>query len=133
MHVLAARVLLRPFDFDASLRFYEDALGLARSREFGGPGRRGVVFFLGGAELEITETPAGADPGPRPAGVRLWLRVADVRAAQEEAAAAGATVLDPVAARPWGLHEGSLADPDGLELVLVEVPSDHPLRRDPRT
>ena len=133
MHVLAARVLLRPFDFDASLGFYEDSLGLVRSREFGGVGHRGVVFFLGGAELEITETPPGVDPGPRPAGVRLWLRVADARAAQEEAAAAGATVLDPVSARPWGLHEGSVADPDGLELVLVEVPRDHPLRRDPRT
>ena len=133
MHVLSARVLLQPFDFAASLSFYEHALGLVRSREFGAPGHRGVVFFLGGAELEITETPAGADSGPRPAGVRLWLRVADARAAQQEAAAGGATVLDPVAQRPWGLHEGSIADPDGLELVLVEVPADHPLRRDPRT
>lgn len=133
MQVLATRVLLQPFDFDASLGFYEATLGLVRAREFGGPGHRGVVFFLGGAELEITETPAGTAPGPRPDGVRLWLRVPDARAAQEEVAAAGAMVLDPVAERPWGLHEGSIADPDGLELVLVEVPADHPLRRDPRT
>lgn len=133
MHVLAARVLLRPANFEASLHFYEQVLGLVRSREFGSPGHRGVVFFLGGAELEITEAGGGSEAGARPAGVRLWLRVADAHAAEAEVAAAGAPVLDPVALRPWGLLEGSIADPDGLELVLVEVPADHPLRRDPRT
>ena len=30
---------------------------------------------------------------------------------------------------PWGLIEGWIEDPDGLELRLVEVPPDHPLRR----
>jgi hypothetical protein len=25
-----------------------------------------------------------------------------------------------------------IEDPDGVPIVLVEVPSDHPLRRDPR-
>jgi hypothetical protein len=26
-----------------------------------------------------------------------------------------------------------IEDPDGVRLVLVEVPADHPLRRDPRS
>jgi hypothetical protein len=25
-----------------------------------------------------------------------------------------------------------IADPDGTRIVLVEIPADHPLRRDPR-
>jgi lipopolysaccharide transport system ATP-binding protein len=33
VHVLASRVLLRPADFDASVAFYETAVGLARYRE----------------------------------------------------------------------------------------------------
>lgn len=130
--LLAARVLLRPADFEASLRFYEEVVGLCRSREFGDTPRRGVVFFLGGAELELTETPPGESPGPRPSGVRLWLRVADSRAVCEELAGRGAPLLAEPERKPWGLVEGSVADPDGLELVVVEVPADHPLRRDPR-
>jgi hypothetical protein len=31
---------------------------------------------------------------------------------------------------PWGLVEMWIADPDGVR--IVEVPKDHPLRRDPR-
>ena len=33
---------------------------------------------------------------------------------------------------PWGLDEMWLADPDGLRIGVVEVPPEHPLRRDPR-
>ncbi|HEU0127753.1 MAG TPA: VOC family protein, partial [Pseudonocardiaceae bacterium] len=33
---------------------------------------------------------------------------------------------------PWGLHEMWITDPDGLRLVLVEIPPDHPLRSDQR-
>jgi hypothetical protein len=30
---------------------------------------------------------------------------------------------------PWGLREMWIEDPDGMRLVLVEVPELHPLRR----
>lgn len=33
---------------------------------------------------------------------------------------------------PWGLVEMWIADPEGVRIVLVEVPKDHPLRRDQR-
>ena len=32
-----------------------------------------------------------------------------------------------------GLLEMWIEDPDGIRIVLVEVPADHPLRRDPRS
>jgi catechol 2,3-dioxygenase-like lactoylglutathione lyase family enzyme len=133
LDVLSSRVLLRPADFDASVRFYDDVVGLSRSREFGDPPGRGIVYFLGGGELELTETPPGADPGPRPAGFRLWLRVPDAQSAYDRLARLGAHVLAEPARQPWGLIEGSVADPDGVELVIVEVPCDHPMRRDPRS
>lgn len=132
VHPLAARVLLRPADFDASVGFYEQVLGLVRAREFGAPPGRGVVYFCGGAELELTETPPGQDPGPRPQGVRLWLRVADAAESCEQLARRGAVVVEHAEPKPWGLIEGRVADPDGLELVVVEVPPDHPMRRDTR-
>ena len=33
---------------------------------------------------------------------------------------------------PWGLVEMWIEDRDGVRIVLVEVPDDHPLRRDQR-
>jgi glyoxalase/bleomycin resistance protein/dioxygenase superfamily protein len=34
---------------------------------------------------------------------------------------------------PWGLVEMWIEDPDGIRIVLVQVPADHSLRRDPRS
>lgn len=129
MQVLGSRVLLRPADFDASVDFYEDRVGLVRYREWGHRPHRGIVYFLGGGYLELTETPPDSAPGPGPAGVRLWLQVEDVGRACEELDARDVAIADPPERKPWGLIEASVHDPDGLELVLVETPLDHPLRR----
>jgi hypothetical protein len=37
----------------------------------------------------------------------------------------------PPVQEPWGLVEMWIADPDGTQIVLVEVPADHPLRYRP--
>ena len=44
-------------------------------------------------------------------------------------AARGVEVTQPPRTEPWGLREMWLADPDGVSIVVVEVPEDHPLRR----
>ncbi|MGH3589867.1 MAG: VOC family protein, partial [Pseudonocardiaceae bacterium] len=44
----------------------------------------------------------------------------------------GVEVLREPRREPWGLDEMWIADPDGLRLVIVEVPADHPLRVDKR-
>ena len=122
MEILAARILLRPNDMARSLAFYRDELGLAVAREFPG----GTVFFLGGGYLELSgssDTPAGD-------AVALWLQVRDLAAAYRELA--GHVTRAP-RREPWGLHEMWLADPDGTRIVLVEIPPEHPLRRDTRT
>jgi catechol 2,3-dioxygenase-like lactoylglutathione lyase family enzyme len=133
VQVLRSRVLLRPRDLDVSLAFYEGTLGLHRSREFGRPPHRGVVLFLGGGtELELTEG-GGPDPdADLPRGVRLWLQVPDLAAVADHLAAAGVVLAEGPTVQPWGLHEAIVHDPDGLPLVLVEVPGDHPLRVDTR-
>lgn len=125
MQVLASRVLLEPADFVRSIAFYEDALGLARFREWGEPPHRGVVYFLGGGYLEVHES--GHSFPPR--GVRLWLQVADVHATYAELTAHGVEIDAPPERKPWGLIEMELRDPDGLQLVIIETPLDHPLRR----
>lgn len=130
MHVLQSRVLLRPRDFTASLDFYEQRLELVRYREWGSAPHRGVVFFLGGGYLELTESEADdASAGVTARGVRLWLQVADAHAAREELAAKGVAIDAEPEKKPWGLVEMEISDPDGLGLVVVETPLDHPLRR----
>jgi catechol 2,3-dioxygenase-like lactoylglutathione lyase family enzyme len=128
MDVLSSRILLRPADPDRSRRFYRDQLGLAVYREFGAPDQPGVVFFLGQGLLEVS----GPSAGPAGPSVMIWLQVRDVRAEHERLVAAGVRVLRGPAAEPWGLTEMWIEDPDGVRIVLVEVPPDHPLRRDPR-
>jgi predicted enzyme related to lactoylglutathione lyase len=64
--------------------------------------------------------------------MRLWLQVRDVAAEHARLAAAGVPVLREPRLEPWGLVEAWVADPDGVEIALVQVPADHPLRRDPR-
>ena len=127
MDVLSSRVLLRPSDLATSQAFYRDVLGLAVAREFGPPDSRGLVFFLGNGLLEVSgvaETP--------PAGLALWLQVRDVRGEHDRLAAAGVRVLRQPRQEAWGLVEAWFADPDGVRIVLVQVPEDHPLRRDQR-
>ena len=128
MEVLSSRILLRPADLGRSRRFYRDVLGLAVYREFGPPEDPGVVFFLGSGLLEVS----GRGAGPLGRSVMIWLQVRDVGAEHERLAAAGVRILREPAVEPWGLTEMWIEDPDGLRIVLVEVPADHPLRRDPR-
>lgn len=125
VHVLQSRVLRQPRDFAAALHFYEDQLGLVRYREWGEEPARGVVLFLGGGYLELHES-GGAAP---PAGVRLWLQVADLKAAVTELRDAGVGIDEAPAHKPWGLLEATVHDPDGMPLILIEVPRSHPLRR----
>ncbi|NEK58666.1 VOC family protein [Geodermatophilus sabuli] len=127
MDVLSSRVLLRPLDPARSRAFYRDLLGLAVYREFGPPDDPGLVFFLGNGLLEV----AGRGSQP-PRGLALWLQVRDVAAECERLAAAGVPVDREPRTEPWGLVEAWVADPDGVRIVLVEVPDDHPLRRDQR-
>lgn len=128
MDVLSSRILLRSAEPARSQRFYRDVLGLAVYREFGPPTSPGVVFFLGQGLLEVS---AGAEPSPS-AGVALWLQVRDVRAEQRRLTDAGVPIVRPARPEPWGLIEMWIEDPDGVRIVVVEVPDDHPLRRDQR-
>ncbi len=129
MEVLSSRILLRPADLERSRHFYRDVLGLAIYREFGSAANPGVVFFLGAGLLEVSGH--GADPPG--SSVMIWLQVRDVHAEHHRLAAAGVRILREPAVEPWGLIEMWIEDPDGFRIVLVEVPADHPLRRDVRS
>ena len=128
MEVLSSRILVRPTDPARSRQFYRDTLGLAVYREFGSPDAPGLVFFVGNGLLEVS----GRATSPAGDATALWVQVRDVHAEHRRLAAAGVTILREPRREPWGLVEMWIADPDGVRIVLVEVPDDHPLRRDQR-
>lgn len=125
MEVLGSRILLHPRDRERSTVFYRDVLGLAVHREFPG----GTVFVLGGGFLEVSGQSAAAPS----AATAVWLQVRDLVATAAELIQRGVEVLREPRREPWGLDEMWIADPDGLRLVIVEVPAGHPLRVDRRS
>ncbi|QNG19770.1 VOC family protein [Rhodococcus triatomae] len=127
MEILSSRTILRPEDYSATLGFYRDVLGLAIAREYPG----GTVFFAGQGLIEVAAH-GGSEQQARFDGA-LWMQVRDLTAAQTELVLAGVKIVREARQEPWGLHEMWIADPDGIPIVLVEIPADHPIRRDSRT
>lgn len=126
--VLSSRILLRPADRNRSRRFYRDTLGLAVYREFGDADDPELVFFLGTSHLELS----GVGDGTAARNLALWIQVRDLAAEHQRLKAAGVEIVREPEQEPWGLLEMWIADPDGVRIVLVEVPTEHPLRRDNR-
>ena len=125
MEVLSSRVLLQPVDFERSFRFYAESLGLHVYREWDSGSTKGVVFFLGGGFLELS----GSSHTSPSESVGLWLQVRAVDAVGHKLEEAGVDIIELPTDKPWGLREMQIGDPDGLRIVIVEVPETHPLRR----
>ncbi|MFE3446557.1 VOC family protein [Nocardia sp. NPDC059180] len=126
MDILSSRILLRPADYDRTLTFYRDDLGLAIAREYPG----GTVFFAGQSLIEIAGH--GGSGGSSSFDGALWLQIRDASNAAVELALKGVAIERAPVQEPWGLIEMWVRDPDGVAIVLVEVPDDHPIRRDNR-
>ncbi len=129
MEILSSRFMLHPSDYDRSVAFYRDVLGLHPMREFGTGAGRGIVFFLGGGLLELT----GGKAAPPSSSTELWLQVRDVSRLEAELRSLDVPIAESATAKPWGLIELRAKDPDGLTLIFVEVPEEHPMRRDHRS
>jgi catechol 2,3-dioxygenase-like lactoylglutathione lyase family enzyme len=127
MEILFSRMLLRPADYQRSLSFYRDEIGLAIYRDYGA----GTVFFAGQSLLELAGY-GSPDHSRGPFPGALWLQVRDIEATQAELAGRGVPIAREARRESWGLKEMHVTDPDGLTLIFIEVPGDHPLRRDTR-
>lgn len=124
--ILAARTILRPVDYRKTLEFYRDGLSLAVCREYPG----GTVLFAGQGLIEIAAH-GGTEESGSFSGA-LWLQVRDIDSATAELEQAGIAIVREATTEPWGLIEMWIEDPDGIPIVLVQIPQDHPLRRDTR-
>lgn len=121
-------MLLRPADYQHTLSFYRDSLGLAIAREYDA----GTVFYAGQSLIEVAGHGGPDEPGGPFSGA-LWLQVRDVYTCEAELAGRGVEITRAARREPWGLHEMHVCAPDGITLIFVQVPGDHPLRRDSRS
>lgn len=113
-------------DVEASLAFFERAFGL--KRRFVAPGGGYGELDTGATALAFAQHDTArsslgrdyvaADASPAPLGVEIGLVATDVAAACERAVQAGATLLAPPTAKPWGQTVAYVRCPDG---VLVEL------------
>jgi lactoylglutathione lyase len=123
------RIELFVDDVDASIRFYENALGLRlvrRESDYASLERGGALLGLGA----IATLPAyGHWPGftraglagARGAGVEIVLEVPDVDAALQAVEQAGHRVVEPLRDRPRGLRDFRVIDPDGYYLRITHA------------
>lgn len=113
-------------DVNASLAFFERAFGLARAfvspdGEFGtlATGSTSLAFCQHSTALDSVGQPyVVAETSAQPLGIEIGLVTPDVPAACARAVAAGATLLNPPKAKPWGQTVAYVRCPDG---TLVEL------------
>ncbi len=108
------RIELFPADLDASVDFYVSVLAFDIARDDRPKGGRYVWLRRDDVAVGLAERPpaeAGSTPGR--VAVEIVLEVDDVTAERDRVVAAGGELADDLAARPWGLTDFRLYDPDG--------------------
>jgi lactoylglutathione lyase len=127
MTVHELRVALTAEDYDRTLLFYRDGLGLPLRETWEEEGARGALFDAGRATLEVLSVEHAAmvdriEMGePVGARVRLALEVDDSVKAAERLVVAGADLVGGPVVTPWAHRNVRLRDPDGMQLTLFTV------------
>jgi len=126
--ILELRVALTAGDYERSMKFYCDGLGIEPSALWSNGGGRALILDMGKATLEIfDEIQAAAidqiEAEQRISGqVRFALQVLDLKSAMERLLEHGATLVHPPILTPWGDYNVRLQDPDGMQITLFQVP-----------
>jgi catechol 2,3-dioxygenase-like lactoylglutathione lyase family enzyme len=120
------RLVVTADDYDETVAFYRDVLGMPEEGAFAAEGGHVTILDAGRATLEITDPAHAAyidrvEVGRRVAGhVRVALEVADARAATDQALVGGATLVAEPVLTPWNSLNARLEGPAGLQLTLFE-------------
>ena len=108
-------------DLQASIRFYRDAIGFAVAQTFENDGKvAGAIIAAGDCRIVLNQDD-GKLGWDRIKGQGFYLQInvagpADVDATAKRITAAGGTLLDQPADRPWGARMFQFKDLDGFKL-----------------
>ena len=125
--VFELRVALTAKDYERSVKFYCEGLGIEPAQFWNNGQGRALIINMGKATLEIfdetqAETIDEMEAGQRvSAQVRFALQVPDLNEAMERLLAHGATLVHPPILTPWGDYNVRLQDPGGMQVTLFQV------------
>ena len=125
--ILELRIALTAKDYERSVKFYSEGLGLEPAAIWNNGGGQALMLEMGKATLEVfdeaqAETIDQLEAGKRISGqVRFALQVPDLKIAMERLLAHGATLVHPPVTTPWGDQNVRLQDPDGMQITLFQV------------
>ena len=125
--ILELRVALTTADYERSVKFYCDGLGLEPAALWNNGGGRALILNMGNATLELFDeaqarTIDQIETGRRVSGqIRFALQVPDVQVAMERLLAHGAILVHPPIMTPWGDYNVRLQDPDGMQITLFQA------------
>jgi catechol 2,3-dioxygenase-like lactoylglutathione lyase family enzyme len=108
-------------DFERSVSFYQDTLGMRYISGWDRPDGKGALLSAGGnAVVEIYGAAEGKTyEGPSPVAVNLAIRLSsetEVNDLYDQLNSAGVNLEGLPQNRPWGHHSFILRDPDGIPI-----------------
>ena len=125
--VFELRVALTVRDFERSVNFYSEGLGIEPAAIWNNDGGQALMLNMGNATLEVfdkrqAEVIDQREAGERVSGqIRFALQVPDLNAAMQRLLAHGATLVHEPVLTPWGDYNVRLQDPDGMQITLFQV------------
>ncbi len=120
MIVTESRAILEVPDWEATVAFYEHAVGFRRLKAWDGEAGPGAILEVGPWKtIEIFGPPTGVT-WPRPVGVKLAFYVDNVQAWHDRLVAAGVPVARELLDNPWGDRSFGVDDPAGVRVWFVE-------------
>ena len=124
------RVSLTADNFEKTVSFYRDVLGLPLAHDWSTSQGKCMVFSVERATIEVVDHAQaayidGIEVGQRVSGkVRFAFQFSNVQTATNHARTAGARIIHEPVATPWKDINARILGPDGIQVTLFESPSD---------
>jgi methylmalonyl-CoA/ethylmalonyl-CoA epimerase len=128
--VLELRIALTVTDYERSVKFYTEGLGLEPAAIWNNGEGHALILNMGAGTLEVFDEAQAStidelEAGKRVSGqVRFALQVPDLQSAMDRLLAHGATLVHPPVDTPWGDRNVRLMDPDGMQITLFQAGSE---------
>ena len=113
------RVAWVAHDYEASVAFFRDTMGLEVLRSFE-EGGRGTILLAADGQIEIF-APDDPDVSPGVTGATLAWEVADADGVHADVAGRGAVTSGTPTMQPWGHKNFSVEGTDGWTITLYEI------------
>ncbi|MBL8091557.1 MAG: VOC family protein [Anaerolineales bacterium] len=125
--VLELRIALTVKDYEKSVRFYCEGLGIEPAAIWNNGEGKALMLEMGNATLEVFDENQAKliddmEAGKRVSGqIRFALQVPDLESAMKRLLNHGATLVHEPVLTPWGDYNVRLQDPDGMQITLFQV------------